>query len=614
MGIAADAGAPVPDAESPGVPLHAAIAEARLRLIDFALSHSLDELLQETLDEAELLSGSKIAFYHCVDRDQRSLTLQSWSTRTKAEYCRAQPTSEHYPVESAGVWGECVRARAPVIHNDYESMPNRKSLPAGHAVLVRELVVPVMREGEVRAVVGVGNKPTCYDQTDLEAVSLLADLGWDIADRKMAQDELLASYERFRTVAEHTHDWETWCAPDGTPLYVSPSCERISGHSAAEFMADPGLLTRITHADDLPRLVEHLRMGAAEGRGDALELEFRIVTPDGDVRWIGHVCAPVYGEDGEWLGRRGSNRDTTERMLTEERLAHERRLLQQVEAVAHIGSWRIGPSEHELSDEAARILGFDCTPPDCDVVEAVLDVIHPDDRMLFAPARIRTILAEGLPPIDFRIIRPDGDVRWITAEGEVEVDEGGQSVAVNGVLQDVTARKISEEGRVARYEQDANTDGLTGLLNLRGFELVAEQAVAQAMRAGQGVGLIFCDIDNLKSTNDDLGHGQGDMLLKDVATVLESTLRSADAIARVGGDEFIVLAVGEGPEGVEYLRERLQSGFEHFNSSEERPYRLSVSSGAASRPPGATCRVDELRAAADAQMYEEKLRRHNAAD
>jgi GAF domain-containing protein len=169
--------------------LSRSVLGARSRLLEYAPDHTLDELLEKTLDEAEALSDSVIGFYHFVDPDQVNLTLQNWSTRTKVEYCTADGKGRHYPIESAGVWADCVRARAPVIHNDYMSLPNRKGLPEGHAELVRELIVPVMRQGSVRAVLGVGNKPSDYDQADVEVVEQLADLAWDIAEAKIAQQE-----------------------------------------------------------------------------------------------------------------------------------------------------------------------------------------------------------------------------------------------------------------------------------------------------------------------------------------------------------------------------------------------------------------------------------------
>jgi PAS domain S-box-containing protein len=167
-----------------------AVNRSRLHLIQFADTHSLDELLEETLNEAEKLTGSRIGFYHLVQDDQKTLTLQNWSTRTKAQFCRVEGKALHYPISEAGVWVDCVHRGKPVIHNDYAALPHRKGMPDGHAEVIRQLVVPVMRGKKITAILGVGNKSTDYTQKDVEIVSLLADLAWEIAERKRTEEEI----------------------------------------------------------------------------------------------------------------------------------------------------------------------------------------------------------------------------------------------------------------------------------------------------------------------------------------------------------------------------------------------------------------------------------------
>ena len=198
-----------------------AINASRLHLMQFAVNHSLDELLEETLNEVEKLTGSPIGFYHFVEDDQKSLTLQNWSARTKTEFCKAEGKGLHYDIARAGVWVDCVYQRKPVIHNDYASLPHRKGMPSGHAEVVRELVVPVIRGKKIRAILGIGNKPADYTKKDVEAVSLLADLAWEIVERKEAERKiifyqnmlrtlmsklLVAEEQERRRISEHIHD------------------------------------------------------------------------------------------------------------------------------------------------------------------------------------------------------------------------------------------------------------------------------------------------------------------------------------------------------------------------------------------------------------------------
>lgn len=172
-----------------------AMVQIRYKLLEYATMHTVDELLQYALDEVCQISGSPIGFYHFVDPDQQLLTLQAWSTRTLQEFCKTKGNSMHYGVEQAGVWAECIQSRVPTIHNDYASLPNKKGLPPGHAPVMRELVVPVIRDERIVAVLGVGNKAMDYSTKDTEEISYLADVTWEIIDTRRAQQELKQANE-----------------------------------------------------------------------------------------------------------------------------------------------------------------------------------------------------------------------------------------------------------------------------------------------------------------------------------------------------------------------------------------------------------------------------------
>ena len=163
---------------------------ARLRLTDYAANHTLKELLIATLDEACALTGSSIGFYHFLDEDQQTLTLQAWSTRTTEEFCKAEGDGNHYGIDQAGVWVDCVRERRAVIHNDYAALPHKRGMPPGHAHVEREMVVPIFRNKLIVAILGVGNKAVPYKDSDLDSATKLADLAWDIAVAKRAEEEV----------------------------------------------------------------------------------------------------------------------------------------------------------------------------------------------------------------------------------------------------------------------------------------------------------------------------------------------------------------------------------------------------------------------------------------
>lgn len=143
----------------------------------------------------------------------------------------------------------------------------------------------------------------------------------DITERKEMERALRDSEEKYRTVADFTYDWESWRSPIGVYNYMSPSCFRICGHTAEEFFTDPDLLIKITHPDDRDIVEEHFNDIAHQSEKKDFKLDFRIITPSNETRWISHACIAVYNKDGQWLGRRESNRDITERKQAEEALA-----------------------------------------------------------------------------------------------------------------------------------------------------------------------------------------------------------------------------------------------------------------------------------------------------
>ncbi len=173
----------------------------RLRLFEFSVSHSREELLQKTIDEVSALTQSPIGFYHLVDSDQKTLSLQAWSTRTVNEFCKAK--GKHSGIDQAGVWVDCVHQKRPVIHNDYVSLPHRKGMPPGHATVVRELVVPIIRADRIVAILGVGNKPADYTEEDGQIVSFLADMAWEIVERKQLDEALQKSEYKYNALIDN---------------------------------------------------------------------------------------------------------------------------------------------------------------------------------------------------------------------------------------------------------------------------------------------------------------------------------------------------------------------------------------------------------------------------
>ncbi len=336
------------------------------------------------------------------------------------------------------------------------------------------------------------------------ALAVLARIGWpviltypvatvligkilsDQAQQSRFVAELKHSEERFRTVADFTYDWEAWRAPDGTYRYVSPACERIAGRPAAEFVADPNLVIQITHPDDQSQVIEHYRATAQEAQGQDLELDFRIIRPDGETRWIGHSCTAVYGEGGQWLGRRESNRDITERQRAEAALqqseAHYRLLADHMTDKIWLMDLNLNLTYASPSVEKTRGYTFEelrqlpldqnLTPASLQLVLAVLADELP--KVLTDP----TYSPERTLELEF--CQKDGSTFLEENKLSIIRDEHGRPVSILGEGRDITERKQLEQALAA--ERD-----------------LLEQHVAERTRELAAANARLQDLDRLKS-------------------------------------------------------------------------------------------------------------------
>ncbi len=181
----------------------------------------------------------------------------------------------------------------------------------------------------------------------------------------------------------------------------------------------------------------------------------------------------------------------------------------------------------------------------------------------------------------------------------------GKISVVTVVSKDITELKRMEE----KLHALSITDELTGVYNRRGFFALAEHLLKIAKRTKKGLFLLYADVDGLKEINDSMGHQEGDMMLIEVANVLKGNYRESDIIARIGGDEFVVLPVGATGDSKDIIISRLEEALEMHNSQRKRAYKLSLSYGLAYYDPNAPCSLDEFLIQADKAMYEHKKRK-----
>ena len=298
-----------------------AVLEARCRLATLADTCSCEALLTAFLDEAEVLTDSRIGFFHFVEDDQATISLQAWSTNTLTNMCTAEGSGLHYPIDKAGVWVDCVCERQPVVHNDYASLSHRKGIPEGHAPVVRELVVPVLREGKIVAILGVGNKQSDYVPQDVETVAGLADLAWDIVVRKRAEDALEESERRFRDLYENAPNAYFSVGIDGLVRRCNRRAGELLGYAAEELVGRPAI---DLYADTLHGKRKAIQVLERFKAGETVrDEELEMLRADGIPVWISLTVDASRDSEGRAVESRSMVVDITERKRAEhERLAH----------------------------------------------------------------------------------------------------------------------------------------------------------------------------------------------------------------------------------------------------------------------------------------------------
>jgi len=296
------------------------IIQMRMHLMQFATTHSLEELLQETLDQVEKLTGSLVSFYHFIKDEVKAIVSQAWATRMFEKVCCAEGKATHCPVTEADLCAEVIRERLPVIHNDYAASPHRNGLPNDPNPIIREMAVPIFRNNQIVAILGLGNKPRDYTAADASIVGYLADVAWNIVTQKQAEEALRESEARVRMATDAAGiavwDWNVknnvikW---DEKMFAIYGLPPKSGGWVTYQDWAD-----RVAPADLAEQAALLQRTVATGGHS---QREFHIVRAfDQATRVILSAEMALVGTDGQTTRIVGMNIDITERKEYEMRL------------------------------------------------------------------------------------------------------------------------------------------------------------------------------------------------------------------------------------------------------------------------------------------------------
>ncbi len=251
-------------------------------------------------------------------------------------------------------------------------------------------------------------------------------------------------------------------------------------------------------------------------------------------------------------------------------------------------------------------------PPGVDEEQAYEDAIHPDDRAAYDA--FNDALREGRPmELEFRLIGFDGKLRWCWDRARPRFADGRK--LVEGIVADITDRHAESEALAdaqAKLAHLAYHDALTDLPNRLHFAERLEHELEGAAAEGSAAAVLFIDVDDFKLVNDSLGHSVGDQLLCEMADRLRSSVRSADFVARMGGDEFLVLVSTRGEADAGIVRRAAEETANRLRAAMSRPVELdgvelyvTASAGIAVFPDDART-AEDLFKHADIAMYRAK--------
>ena len=206
-------------------------------------------------------------------------------------------------------------------------------------------------------------------------------------------------------------------------------------------------------------------------------------------------------------------------------------------------------------------------------------IIHPEDLPIVI--QNEQLLRDGESTrVEYRILHKEHGAMWIVNISQPVISQDGSLLKINGQLIDISERKLLED----ELKQMAFHDDLTDLPNRKALDRHIEKALARSKRHHHNFTLMFIDLDDFKIVNDTLGHDAGDMLLKDVVTRLEACIREEDLVARIGGDEFIVVFEETNKEEIEEIAKRILENISKPYFINENEAKISLSIGVSMYP------------------------------
>ena len=390
-----------------------------------------------------------------------------------------------------------------------------------------------------------------------------------------------------------------------TMEFVSEGCRLLTGYRPEDLLFNSRVsYEEITHPEDRARVRAAIKDALAARR--RYDVAYRIRRADGEVRWVSERGTGIFGPDGRLQALQGIIEDITRQREDEQALRDAELRYRSIFENALEGIFQTTRDGRYLAANPAlaRMYGYDS--PDA-MIAALRDIEH---QLYVTPGRreefMRQMQANGrVTGFESQVRTRDGSVIWISENARAVHGADGVLRYFEGTVEDISERKAAE-GRIAHQ---ATHDELTGLPNRYLLQDRVEQAIRQARREKTRVGMLFIDLDRLKQVNDAHGHRAGDEMIVVVARRLRSCLRTGDTVARIGGDEFVLLLPGLlSVESMAHAKRRVLEATSAPWRFQDADLPMSCSVGDAIYPDDAPD-AEALMRVADQAMYRDKQAR-----
>ena len=424
----------------------------------------------------------------------------------------------------------------------------------------------------------------------------------DLTTQKRAEQRLLESERRLLDSQAYAHVgfWEV--NADNRHAQWSDEVYRIAGIEPGEAPPGPATLERLVHPDDLSGVLASLQNSLKTGSEHCIE--YRILRPDGEVRWVDCRARVKFNDRGRTEKLVGFVQDITDRKKAEVALqqSEERFELAMLGANDGLFDWDLESGDIYLSPRWKSMLGY----TDEELANH-LDSWHELARLAGREDVIQILQSRRVGQrdkyeIEYQLPHRSGHAVDLLARVYVKKNEAGVPVRVVGTQVDISARKQAEK----EIQHLAFHDSLTGLPNRLLFNESLGQNLVNFARDGRVFAVHLLDLDHFKEINDSLGHPVGDQLLVAVAQRISSVVRSNDMLARLGGDEFALIQRGlTNTAEASILASKIVAAMNDVFQLQDDAVRTSVSIGIA-MPATGDLDAARLMSFADVAMYKAK--------